>query len=260
MNRPVLYLVGVAAAVMVAVGAWNLLPRSPSVGGNASPTPSVTPAPTTAAVIPELHDGQLPAGTYFTKPYETSPTLRLRIPERWVGFGNFAVGAPEGLAAPNGLGIALLQPNGLFSDPCHWDQLGTNYWPQPADVATGPTAADLATALRAQTAYTTSVPADVTVGGYAGKRLDLTMPQELDVSTCDTPNPSAPSVPAYMPFGQSDAGGSNLYAQGSAQVWHLWILDVGPTRLVIVIADYAGTAPATYAAAEAIVQSIVITP
>lgn len=247
-----------AAAVIVAVVGYNMLPRQAEFGGQSPkpttvPTPSPTLAPTGSPAPKDLPGGVVAAGRYFMAPFQ-GPSLRIEftVPgDGWRGAGP-GLASPDGLSAPGGLGMAFLRPNGIFSDPCHWDAAGTGTWPQPADVEVGPTAADLATALAAQTAYESTPVTDVTVGGFAAKRLDVLQPPALDLTTCDG------ATPAYFVFGASDASGHNLYAQGQGQIWHLWIVEVGEDRLVIVVNAYEGTNPSTLAAAEAIIGSMTL--
>ena len=48
----------------------------------------------------------------------------------------------------------------------------------------GPSAADLVAALNAQGNSDVSAPSDVTIGGRPGQRLDIAVPQGLDMATC----------------------------------------------------------------------------
>src|SRR6185436_8748639 len=63
----------------------------------------------------------------------------------------------------------------LTADPCHWSG-------GELDPPVGPTADDLATALVEQAAGNASAPTDVTVGGYPGKRVELSLPVGLDIA------------------------------------------------------------------------------
>jgi hypothetical protein len=237
-----------AAAVLIAVVGYNVLPRQPSFG---SPTPS--PSPTAVPTLPPvLTDGPVAAGRYLN--IQNGARFVLDIPAGWTSVVGGWLQSPAGLASPGGLGIAFLRPSALFSDPCHWDIAGTGVWPQPGDVAVGPTAADLATALRQQGAYTASAPTDVVLDGASAKFTKLTLPPALDPTTCDAITGQTDGV--YWPFGPSPDGG-NLYAQGVGQTWDVWIVDLGAVgRLVIVVDSYPGTSTATRNAATQIVESI----
>jgi len=245
-----------AAAVVVAVIGYNLLPRG-SIGG---PNPTAVPTPSRAAsAVPviDMTDGSKQAGRYrsfVSTMAGGTVNVVYDLPAGWSGVAGDWLASPDGLAAPGGLGIAFLGPAGIFSDPCHWDAAGTGTWPQPADVAVGPTVLDLATALAEKTTYGMTQPVAVTVGASTGLRLQLTMPSDLDPSTCD--KPLVDSAGRLFVFGPSSADGVNLYAQGPRNIWDLWILDVRGTRIVIVVQQFAGTSAATRDAANAIIASM----
>ena len=52
----------------------------------------------------------------------------------------------------------------------------------------------------------------------------------------------------------------SIYAQGPENRWHLWILDVDGTRVVILAEDFATTSAQHQAELTAIVESIRIEP
>ena len=58
-------------------------------------------------------------------------------------------------------------------------------------------------------------------------------------------------------FSGADAG---LNSQGQANRWTISIVDAGGTRVIVVVIDYVGTSDATVAAAQAVIDSMVITP
>ena len=251
-------LVSVAAAVVVVlVGGYSLFGR-PSVGpGGRPPTPIPSPsvAPTiTATAVPALPEGSLAAGTYRLRPLSLAPSLRIdaHVPAGWQGFGSWAILGPKGTGAPGGVGIGFIAAGGIFRDPCHWDGKGDGSWPQPGDVNVGPTADDLANALVANTSYSSTTPVSASLGGYAGKQLDLQLAS--DISTCDR-GPNGAS--SYFVFGGIDGG---LYSQGPDNQMQVVILDVDGTRLLVVTTSYAATPAADRTAAQGILDSLVITP
>jgi hypothetical protein len=67
-------------------------------------------------------------------------------------------------------------------------------------------------------------------------------------------------VGAYFIWSPAAGSENDLYAQGPVNRWHLRILDVNGNRIIIVVNDFAATPPADQAAAQAIVDSIQITP
>ena len=255
--KPILAL---AAVVVIVVAGLAILggPSVFNVGGSPSPSPS--PSPTIAPVVLS-NQGPLGAGTYRFVPFDAAPALAVdfTVPGTgWQGFPKWALIGPNGTGAPGGIGIGFLMPAGLFSDPCHWDQAGDGSWPQHGDISTGSTVAELVAALSSNSHYAASSAADGVVGGYPAKKLDLQMPSDVDFATCDAFSPQQDGF--FSVWGTAEADGSDLYVQGPGSVWHLSIVDAGGVRFVVVVSDYAATSEADKAEAQAIVDSLVITP
>jgi len=142
------YLRLAAAAVIaaIAVGAIYLnLPRPPDVG--ASPSPSEIPSPSPSGPR-ALKNGVLEAGLYLM---ERDQDIRVvaDIPAGWQGFPQIPALISPGGDNGDGVLIGFMIPNGLFSDPCHWDLNGTGDAFQAGDVEVGPTVDDLVAAIRA---------------------------------------------------------------------------------------------------------------
>jgi hypothetical protein len=249
--------IAVAAAVVIALAAIGAL-AIPKGGGVAGPQPTSSPRPT-ATPIALPSDGPLAAASYVTSPFvspdsaeacmtppqsgcvETSADDSIRItftvPDGWepdpIHYGIWLAG--NGNRAPDGASLFFERGGWLYSDPCHSSP--------PPTIRVGPSADDFANALANDRALTTTAPVAVTLSGYSGKSMDLQIPS--DISAC-TDN--------YWPW---EPG---FYAQGPSQRWHLWILDVSGTRVVILTTDYAGTSAANRTALQAIVDSIQIQP
>ena len=51
-----------------------------------------------------------------------------------------------------------------------------------------------------------------------------------------------------------------FYSQGVANRWRVWVLDADGETAVVVLSDYAGTPAEDRAAAQRILDSLVITP
>jgi len=263
MNGSTKLAAGLAAVLIVGFVGWQLLSRSGGIGGQptANPSPTVVPTATLGTrptgLITDMTDGPKPAGRYRSSAATAAgPTVKVvyELPDGWSGIAGDWLTTGAGTDAPDGLGIAFLGPGGLFSDPCHWDANGTATWPQPPDVSVGPTVADLATALQGQSAYQATSPTPVTIGDATGVRMQLTLPSAPDPATCDVV--TGTSSGAYFVFGASSPAGVDLFAQGPANIWDLWIVDVGGSRVVIVVSQYAATPQPLQDSAEAIVQSI----
>lgn len=249
---------GLAAAVVVAVLGWQLLQPAPSTTGS-SPAPSAVVGPSAgpsspaATRLPPLPNGSLAAGAYVLNPLiGRSLQIAVDVPAGWQGYGNFALLGPKGTGSPDGIGIGFIATTGLYGDPCHWDLKGDHTWPQPADIAVGPSVDELVRALAANTAYTTTAPIDTSLNGFRGKQLELRVPSEIAACDKDSSGESR-----YMVFSGPDGG---LYAQGPDWHMQLSIVDAGGTRLIAVLGTYAGTPTADRAAAQQILDSLAITP
>jgi hypothetical protein len=239
--------IAAAAVLVVAVVGYNFLPGgngpgatgpSPSPSPTATALPTATPQPTGPVA---LTDGPMPAGRYVAHPFgpaNDSISISLTVPDGWEAFQGVGLLPTTGASGPTGMGIGFGLVDYLYSDPCHGHAV--------ADVAVGPTVDDLVMAFQAQSAYETSTPVDVTLGGYMGKRLDLQLPSDLDLSTCDN--------------GEFYFWEGGVYAQGPENRWHLWILDVEGQRIVILAQDFAATSAQDQAELQAIVDSIEIEP
>ena len=238
-NTTKLALAAAAAAVVVValLGINFLLPGGPSIGGpGPSIEASITPEPTPTAL--RASEDQLEAGRYVSHPLASNPSLAVTftVPEGWLGFNASTLVPVDEDSIVGGIGAALafLETSGIYSDPC--ESLG-----EP-DVDAGATAEDLADAFSAQSAYEASVT-DVTLDGYSGKQVELQLPSDFDAS-CRRDE--------YYVF----EGGP--YPQGPDNRWHLWILDVEGSRLVIFGHDFPGTPASIRAGIQSIVNSVEI--
>lgn len=264
LNMHPLFKYGIAAAavLLIAVVGYNLLPGRPSTGVPATPTPGSTAGPSPSPLVPRsLSSGALQPGVYLTQPFigaGLTSRVTFTLPAGWSGFPNWGLLGPVGTGTTGGIGIGFLTADGLFSDPCHWDAKGDGSWPQRGNVVVGPTVDDLVTALVAHAGYTATTPTAVTLNGHTGKKVDLHLPSDVDLSKCDKVSGNAAG--AYLVWGTADTGGNDLYLQGPGQRWQLWILDITGQRVVIVVDDYANTSEQDRAAALAIVSSVQITP
>ena len=175
-----------AAAIGVLAVVGGIVPRTTGPGGNELASPS--PSPIALPVGGDGATGDLEAGTtYFLDDLWDvgSADLILTVPATgWFhnGGGNIAkdlIADPVGGAFAEVLITPWWRARNLTADPCHWRSGGE------LDPPVGPTADDLATALVEQAAGNASAPTDVTVGGYPGKRVELSLPAGLDIATCD---------------------------------------------------------------------------
>jgi hypothetical protein len=251
---PIKLIAALAAALVVALVGYNLLPGKTGPGTpTTAPTPSAQPTAAATAAVLDLPDGILTGGRYRIDASFIDPGLSIvaPVPAGWIGHPEIpALTSPAG--SNEGLLIGFMQADRLFSDACHWDLDGTGSPDQQGDVVVGPTAADLVSALQANTSYMTSGHEPTNVGGFQARALELQLPGNDVISTCD--RRPGESTGDYFVF----PGG--FYAQGPNSRWHLHIIDVDGTRLITMISIAEGTSEADFEVAETIAMSFEITP
>jgi hypothetical protein len=252
-----------AAALVVAVVGYNVLPGTSGPGGpTAAPTPAPTLAPTPSPSEMVLSDGPLTAGRYRLQPYADAPNLSFTadIPGGWEGVLGVAMYGPRGFDGPQGVAIALLRADGLFRDPCHWDLDGSKSSDQPGDLARGPSA-DLSRALADNPSYESDGVAssgfpktDGGIGEVAGREVTIRVPASVDIDACDK---DSEGKGRYYVFSGPDAG---FYAKGNGNIWDIHIVTVEDVRLIIVVSYFEDTPASDLAAAKAIVGSFDFVP
>ena len=136
-------------------------------------------------------------------------------------------------SAPDGASLIFESGGRLSNDPCGG----------PWDIPVGPSVDDFATALAEHPTLGATTPVDISIDGHSGKFVEFQAP--ADLSACPT---------SFFPWE------SSLYVQGASQRWHLRIIDVDGTRVVIQTNDYPETSAEHRAELEAIVASIQINP
>lgn len=141
------------------------------------------------------------------------------------------------------MGMGFHRIRSLNGDPC-------NHPGTADDVAIDPTVDDLVAGLTSSTEYETSDPTDVSLGGYSGKQVVVTMPADpAAVDQC---------AEGYVIWNPME-GGFYDNAFGTENRWTLWILDVEGQRVVIRISDFEDSPADLRQELQAIVDSIVIT-
>ncbi len=240
MNRFVIAAGSVAAVVLLVVLGFGLASGGgmfgPAASSSPTPTPTLastpTPAPT-ATPVPTptpmaVHGGELSAGNYVAHPFgepNSAMGFKFTVPNNsWVGYSSDRT---AGIYSDRG-GVGFLRVASLNGDPCNWS--GT-----ADDVAIGATVDDLVSALTSSTEYETSVPTDVTLAGYTGKQVVVTMPTlggsgENYSTDCDEQ--------AFLIW---NAEGFTIHSQGPGDRWRLYILDVEGDRVVILAHGFEGT-------------------
>jgi hypothetical protein len=242
----------VAAAIgALALVSIDVLPRSPDIG--AAPAPSSSPSPSPALL--EGYGPSLAAGTY-RQPLGTG-TWTVTVPEGWEEFYGIlwadvdGVSTPPTAGGPGEVALGWWTVANVFTDPCHWqDSL--------ADPPVGPSVDDLAAAFVAQVGRDGSGPTDVVLGGYPATRVELSVPADLDVATCDEG--------VYREF--LDVGESLTLPEGvdaakpivGGRTDVLYILEIDGTRFVLISWHDPDASAQDVAEMEAMLASIVIEP
>jgi hypothetical protein len=121
----------------------------------------------------------------------------------------------------------------------------------------GPTVDDLATALVAQKGRNATAPTDVTLSGYPAKRVELSIPADLDRATCDEG-----VIRTWVAPGEDTALVNETENLGMhpGQLNVVYIVDVDGDRLVIDTWHMPGTSAADLAELDAILASMRIGP
>jgi hypothetical protein len=227
----------IAGIILVIAAGCNGSPTSSSaVSATTSSAPATsTPTPSPSETVQAVTD-TLNGGLYRFGPFGDSRSFSIVAtgPDRWVGYPDWAMDGPEPVRAdaPKGIGLSFFSADTVFSDPCHWDWKGTGQ----ADVGDvkAPSVDAMVAALRANTYYTSTAPKPVTIDGYAGKELELQMP-DGSYAHCDKDDPNDSGGHVFV------LGGPGLYTQGPANHWHLYILNVNGEPLIAVTLSYAKT-------------------
>ena len=231
-------------------------------GATANPTLSPTPTPSSAPTpspTPSIKDvmklekfAPLEPGTYFIDP-DSDPSTPLRVVyevpfegwSQWFGAVKFAGDVH--------VAINITTVVNLVRHGCR-----DHSW---ADPPVGPSVDDLAVALAELAPFrVTSAPKNVTVYGYRGKYLELTVP-DLRAEGDDFPGCVDGNLSSWVaPIDVAEGEGGAFHAYNAEPVEEFWILDVDGTRLVIETTWSPASPPEDMAEMRAILDSIWIEP
>lgn len=239
-----------AAVLLVAVAGIYILPKLGGVGGpGASPTPSPLPS-TSAMILPET--GDLVPGTYYIDG-DTIPQARrmsFTVPAGWISSRSSRTidmrVAPELVIKATDSGRLVLGASAVdrvYGDSCHWR--GTL-------VDAGDSVAELTGALAAQSGRSASATTDVTVDGFAGRRIELTTPDQ-NAAFCD-----GGLFHDWPAAGPNDDVTGQFSQENETDV--VYVVDVAGSRLVIVATHSRTSTPQEVAELDSIVASIRIEP
>jgi hypothetical protein len=263
MSLPLRLAAGIAIIAVIGFAALTVFRpgTGPGVGAGPTPTPSATPAPTStptstaaaSAGVPEFpgYSDDVAPGTYLWPAGGVFPAdITFTIPSGWIsryGIPHKDRGGPAEMAVGNWV-IA-----NVYADPCQWQG-------SALDPAVGPTVDDLASALVAQKRRAASPPTDVTLSGYPAKRIELSVPADLDPATCDEGVMRTWFGPGERvdTWYSDDPEARSPLRSGQLNV--VYIVDVNGGRLIIDTWHMPGTSAADLAELDAILASMRIEP
>jgi hypothetical protein len=254
MNASRLLLVTIAAAAFVASGCTTepgARVSAPPTTGEASDA-SETPVSRSTPLPPDGY-GLLEPGRYTldrtTVPPANSPgfdsvRITFTVPSGWEAWGLGVLKGHSSAEMTDLLGVTFWNVSTVPADACHWQRGGPKV---------GPTVDDLATALANQSRRHATTPRDVTLAGYAGKHLTLTVPAHIEYgldefASCDQGY--------FVSWDERASSIFERYHQGPGQVDELWILDIQGFRLVIDASYWLNTPAQDLAEVRRIVKSV----
>ena len=240
MNGLAKFAIAAAAVVAIAVIGYTLLPARDQggVGGPAaSPSPSVSPSPVaspTAAAFPPA--GALAMGQRHSIMLE-GRWLTFTVPTAdWVSNGSFGIDKAAGIG-PGGAGFIFWvdTPVGIYREPCQ----------QATAPAIGTSIPELAAAVGSVPGVeVVEGPRDVTVGGYAAKRVVITIPEDI----------GCPATKFHLWYAPGDDFGR--YATQVGMTIRTWIIDVEGTPVWFDAETYEGAGPGPGQEIQRIVDSM----
>ena len=180
---------------------------SSTPAGTASPS---TPAPSSDPGVRTIDGEVLGGGDY--------PAFTLEVPATFSANGPFVT---RGF-----LGVSVWDVGEVPRDPCHWQDTMSD---------PGPTVDDLVEALTAQRYRHATEPTDVTLGGYQGRLLELSVPEDwvvtgdADFEGCDVePSNDHRDFVSWLGNGEGER-----YMLVAGQIERVWVVDVDGQRLVV---------------------------
>lgn len=168
---------------------------------------------------------------YGSSATSTRPRTPSRLPASRPGSSSAVGAALLAWAWPAGTGFTV------YRDPCQWSTT------IPETSATTPE--EIAAAFTTQAETSATAPVDITVDGYAGKAVTLSVPMSYHVPGATREEKFADCDEATFGYYGIEGGTEpERNAQGAGQVDELWILDFDGA-IVILDATYSPATPAS---------------
>ena len=228
----VLVIAGVAIGIS-SLGSDDVTPAGS--GSNPSTVPSSTPQHLSSG-------GDVEPGTYVVTAidpdFDVSYAITVTVPDGYQAFDGWGIMQDSGRQW-----VSASVVGNVYADPCHWK--GT--LPHPA---VGKNFDALVEALANQHGIPASTPTDVTLAGFAGKRMERTVPAGVSLTDCDD---------AQFRF-WLDTGGGERNTPFTGEHQQLWIVDVDGIPLVVEAAWPVGASAQVRAELVQMVESVRIDP
>jgi hypothetical protein len=243
LNRFVLAASGAAAVLLLIVFGMGLLSNGQPFGPAASTAPSPSPEPpATPMAVPKPPGGPIAAGTYYMDVAGQRFTFTM-FADGWQSLRREEGDGVswETSASRDFLGWTVWEApagTGVYTDGCAWTM---NFLTPPP----GPSADDLAEAIAAQDSWQSTGPIPTSVDGHQATRLSVTIPADIDLTTC------------HGGLFQSWGG---RYYQGAGQTDEMWILELDGRRLVMFATYLPGSPPDRRDQLQQLVESVEIDP
>jgi hypothetical protein len=174
--------------------------------------------------------GDLPAGTatYAVRlPDEGAArfTMTVTLPEGWAGEDGWVLRTGGGVEERTGIAISLWgAPAFVYRDPCRWAD---------SAVTVEATVDFVAGLLAEQTGRSAFTPRALEVGGHRAVELRLSVPDDIDLASCD----EYEGEPYFQSWASAD-GSTARYHQGPGQRDLVRIIDVDGTLLIVDVATW----------------------
>ena len=204
--------------------------------GVATPAP---PASASAVASPDATESRSFVLLTLDPVFDSSHRITMDLADGYTGGG---IGGPV-FGTDEGQGLTAWIVGNVYAEPCRW--VGTLLDPRIE-----PTVDALVAGLTSQKSRHASAPTDVTLDGFTGQFMELTVPARIDLADCDEGQ--------FRTWVDHTLVGARNLEPGQRDL--LWIVDVDGTRLVIDSALGPETTPKDRADRIQMVESIRIEP
>ena len=228
-----------AAVVVAALLGFNYFVARNVGGPTLSETPEPSPTPMARLDDQEPFD----PGRYLAasgSEYGVAFDVSVEVPAGWSGDGNWVVFGPGG---DENVAIRFYTVDNLAANPLSYDD-------GVIDPPLGPTVDDLVQAVVSHPDWETTAPTDITLDGYQGQLIQLTIPADAEIG--EPPNDRY--------FLSLEPGNGGIYGWSPGQTFDWYIVDVDGERYIIDAYHYPGTSEEDLAAQRAVVESVQFVP